>query len=87
LVTKLGSSFTSFLFLLFKRENLDHWWSLFPGHNFRFESWKYTFPQPSLGGEEWLILVDSGKRDSRLDVCNTFEIMEVNRDNVGILKS
>jgi hypothetical protein len=28
--TKLGYSFTSFLFLLFKRTNLDHWWfSLF----------------------------------------------------------
>jgi hypothetical protein len=31
------------------------------------------FPQPSLGGKEWLILVDIGKRGSRLDIyscCN-----------------
>jgi hypothetical protein len=28
-----------------------------------------------------------GKRESRLDVCTTFERMEVNRDSVGSLKS
>jgi len=37
----------------------------------------------SLGGEELLILGDGGKRKNRLDVCSTFERMEVSRDNVG----
>jgi hypothetical protein len=32
-------------------------------------------------------LVDDGKRENRLDVCNTFERMEMNRDSVGSLKS
>jgi len=30
-----------------------------------------------LGGEKCLVLVDRGKRESRLDLCSTFEIMEV----------
>jgi hypothetical protein len=38
------------------------------------------FPQPSLGREEWLVLVDGGKMENRLDVCSTFEIMEVSKD-------
>jgi hypothetical protein len=57
------------------------------GHNFRFESWEYLFPQPSGTGEEWLVLVNGGKRESRLDVCSTFERMELNTDNVRSLKS
>jgi hypothetical protein len=40
-----------------------------------------------LGGEKGLVLVDGGKRESRLDVCRTFERMEVNRDSVRSLKS
>jgi hypothetical protein len=39
-----------------------------------------------LGGEEGLVLVHGGKRESGLDVCNTFERMEVSRDNVRNLK-
>ncbi len=46
---------------------------LFLGHNFLFESWKYMFPQPSLGRKEWLVLVDGEKRENKLDVCSTFE--------------
>ncbi len=34
-----------------------------------------------------IILVDGGKRENRLDVCSTFERMEVNKDSVGSLKS
>ncbi len=45
------------------------------------------FPQPSLGGEEWLILIDGGKRENRLDVYGTFERMKVSKDSVGSLKS
>jgi hypothetical protein len=37
----------------------------------------------SLGGKELLILIDGGKRENRLDVCSTFERMEMSRDNVG----
>jgi hypothetical protein len=40
-----------------------------------------------LRGKKLLILVDGGKRESRLDVCSTFEKMEVNRDSVVSLKS
>jgi hypothetical protein len=34
-----------------------------------------------------LVLINGEKKDNRLDVCGTFEIMEVNRDNFGRLKS
>ncbi len=44
-------------------------------------------PQPSLGREEWLVLIDGGKRDNRFDVYSTSEKMEMNRNNVGSLKS
>jgi hypothetical protein len=59
---------------------------LFFRHNFQFESWKYLFLQLSLGGEQWLVLVDGGKRKNK-DDCGTFERMEVSKDNVGSLKS
>jgi hypothetical protein len=59
---------------------------LFFWHNFRLKSWKYLFSQPSLGGEEWLLFEDGGKKESKLDVCNIFERVEVSRDNVGSLK-
>ncbi len=39
-----------------------------------------------MGGKEWLILINGGNRENRLDVCSTFERMEVSRDNVGSLK-
>jgi hypothetical protein len=45
------------------------------------------FLQPSLGGEKWLVLVDDGNRENRLDDNSTFERMEVNRDSFGSLKS
>jgi len=44
--------------------------ALFSRHNLWFKSWEHLFPQPSLGGKEWLILVDVGKRGNRLDVYN-----------------
>jgi hypothetical protein len=51
--------------------NSNHWGGFFfSGHNSQFESWKYLCLQPSLGGEEWLLLVDGGKRENGLDVCN-----------------
>ncbi len=40
-----------------------------------------------MGRDEWLVLVDGGKRESTLDVCSTFERMEMNRDNVKSLNS
>jgi len=99
-----------FLFLLFKGWIHITWWFFFCRHNFRFESWKYLFLQLSLGGEEWLVLIDGeksgkewfvlidgeksgkewlvlidgGKRENKLDDCNTFEKMEMNRYNLGI---
>jgi hypothetical protein len=39
------------------------------------------------GNKRIIILVNGGKRENRLDVCSTFERMELNRDNVGSLKS
>ncbi len=45
------------------------------------------FLQLSLGGEEWLVLVDGGKKENKLDDSSTFERMEVNRGNFGSLKS
>jgi hypothetical protein len=48
---------------------------------------KYLFPQPSLGGKECLLLVHGREKESRMDVCSSFEKMEVNRDSVGSLKS
>ncbi len=48
---------------------------------------KYLFSQPFLVGKEWLLLVDGKEKESRMDVCNSFERMEVSRDNVGSLKS
>jgi hypothetical protein len=36
---------------------------------------------------KWLILVDGGKRENRLDDCGIFERMEVSRDSFGSLKS
>jgi hypothetical protein len=53
---------------------------------FNFKSCEYLFPQLSLGREEWLILVDGKKKESRMDVCSSFERMEMTRDNVGSLK-
>ncbi len=35
-------------------------------------------------GKKWLILIDGGKRENKLDDCNTFERMEMNRYNLGI---
>jgi hypothetical protein len=74
--------------------SIGHWIGIFfhlllshSRHNFWFKSWKYLFSQPSLGGEEWLVLVDGGNKESRFDVYSTFERMEVSRDNVGSLKS
>jgi hypothetical protein len=40
-----------------------------------------------LGREKKLVLIDGGKRESILDVCSTFERMEMSRDSVGSLKS
>ncbi len=59
----------------------------FFGHNFRFKSWEYLFSQPFLVGKKWLVLVNGRKKDNSMDVGNSFERMEVNRDIVGSLKS
>ncbi len=69
----LKGGFGSFEFIFFE-------------NNFQFESWEYFFVQPSLGNEEWLILTNCGKRESGLDVCSTFEKMEMSKDIVGSLK-
>jgi hypothetical protein len=39
-----------------------------------------------LGGEEGLVLVNGGKRESKLNVYRTFERMEMSRDSVESLK-
>jgi hypothetical protein len=44
------------------------------------------FLQPSLGGEEWLILVDGEKRESGLDVYSNFERMQMSTNSVESLK-
>jgi hypothetical protein len=82
----LRFSFTSFLLLLLKGR-IRIIWGFLSRHNFRFESWEYLFLQLSLGGVEWLVLIDGGRREKRLDDCSTFEKMEVSRDSVGSLKS
>jgi hypothetical protein len=41
----------------------------------------HLFTQPSLGGKEWFFLVDGRKKESRMDICNSFERM----DGVGIM--
>ncbi len=41
------------------------------------------FLQLSLGGEEWLVLIDDGKRENILDDISTFEIMKMSRGNSG----
>ncbi len=45
------------------------------------------FVQLSLGREEWLVLINGGKKDNKLNDCDTLERMEVNKDDVGSLKS
>jgi hypothetical protein len=45
------------------------------------------FPQPSLVGKKWLFLIDGRKKESKMDICSSFERMEVIKDNVGNLKS
>ncbi len=44
-------------------------------------------PTTSLGGEDWLVLVDGGNRENRLNDSSTFEGMEMSRDSFGSLKS
>ncbi len=53
---------------------------------FNFKSWEYLFPQPWLGKNEWLILVDGKKKENRMDVCSSFERIEMGKDNDGNLK-
>jgi hypothetical protein len=68
--------------------NLNHWGVFFfPQDNFQFKFWGYLFSQPCRGRKKWLVLVDDKKKECRLDNCNSFERMEVNRDTVGRLKS
>jgi hypothetical protein len=75
LATKLRSSLASFLLLFFKGANLDNlslsFWTW-------FLIWIFEdlFLQLSLGGKEWWVLVDGGKRENRLDHSSTFEIMK-----------
>jgi len=66
--------------------NLDHLGSLFLT---LFLIWilENFFLQLSLGGEEWLVLIDGGKKENKLDDSSTFERMEISRGNFGSLKS
>ncbi len=78
LATKLWSSLTSFLPLLFKGTNLDH---LFLFFRTWFPIWIFEnlFLQLSLGGEDKWVLINGGKKDNRLDHNSTFERMEMNK--------
>ncbi len=42
------------------------------------------FLKISLGGKDWLILVDGQKRENKLVDGNTFEIMEMNKSSFEI---
>jgi hypothetical protein len=48
---------------------------------------KILVPTPLFGKRRMINFGRGGKRESRLDVCSTFERMEMNKDNVGSLKS
>ncbi len=74
-------------FSFFFKGEFESFGALFSGHNFRFESSENLFLQLSLGVEKWLVFVDGGKRENKLDDCGTFERMKVSRGNVGSLKS
>jgi hypothetical protein len=45
------------------------------------------FLKLSLGGEEWLVLVDDGKKENKLNDYGTFERMEMSRNSFESLKS
>ncbi len=40
-----------------------------------------------MGVEKWLVIVDGGKKDNRLDDSGIFEKMEVSKDSFWSLKS
>ncbi len=42
------------------------------------------FPQPSLIGKEWLLLVDGKEKESRMNVCSSFEKMDGVRIMLGV---
>jgi hypothetical protein len=75
--------FLRFLPIFFKGVNLDN---LF----FYFRTWfsiwilENLFLQLILGEEEWLIIVDSGKKENRLDDNNTFERMKMSKGRFGV---
>jgi hypothetical protein len=52
LATELRSSFASFLFLLFKRANLDHLGFSFFEDNFLIKFREYLLPQPFIIGKK-----------------------------------
>ncbi len=78
-------SLPSFSFSLRRRIQIIE--ALFLRNNFQFKSWKYLFPQPCWGRKEWLVLINGRKKECRLNICNSFEKMEVNMDSVERLKS
>jgi hypothetical protein len=41
------------------------------------------FLQLSLGGEKWLVLIDGGKRENKLDDSSTFERMKMCKGKFG----
>ncbi len=47
---------------------------------------KDLFLQLSLGGEEWLVLIDGGKKENKLDDNSTFVRMEMNKGSFGNLR-
>jgi hypothetical protein len=82
LATNLWSSFTSLLPLFFKGANLNHFFLFFQTW---FSIWIFEnlFLQLSVGGKEWLVIVDGEKKEHILDDNNTFERMEMSRGRFG----
>jgi hypothetical protein len=80
----LEFSFTSFLLLIFKRANSDHLEFFFRKTIFKINLEKHLFPQPFLIGKEWLLLVDGKEKESRMNVCSSFEKMDGVRIMLGV---
>jgi hypothetical protein len=78
-------SFISFHLLLLQRANLDFFEFFFPGIIFDLNL--ENICSYYLRGKKLLVLVDDGKRKSKLGICNTFEKMEGSKDTVESLKS
>ncbi len=80
LATKLRFSFTSFFPFLFKIGSF-----FFLSFRPWFSVWIFEnlFLQLFLGREKWIVLIDGGKMDNKLDDNNTFERMEMSKGRFG----